>query len=42
MEDLGIAKYALGIRINQLGGSISLVQDKYIKNMLDEFNIAND
>jgi hypothetical protein len=42
MEDLGIAKYALGVRINQYGGSIALVQDKYIKNMLDEFNINND
>jgi hypothetical protein len=42
MENLGIAKYALGIRINQLGGSIALVQDKYMNNMLDEFNITNN
>ena len=42
MEDLGIAKYALGIWINQFGGSIALVQDKYIKNMLKEFNINNN
>ena len=42
MEDLGVAKYALGIRINQLGSTISLVQDKYIKNILDEFQIRND
>jgi hypothetical protein len=42
MEDLGIAKYALGIRINQVGGSIALVQDKYINNMLNEFHISND
>ncbi|PLW26977.1 hypothetical protein PCASD_23030 [Puccinia coronata f. sp. avenae] len=42
MEDLGVAKYALGIRINQLRGSVALVQDKYIKNMLEEFNVSND
>jgi hypothetical protein len=42
MEDLEIAKYALGIRINQFGGAIALVQDKYIKNMLDEFNISKN
>ncbi|PLW42386.1 hypothetical protein PCASD_06410 [Puccinia coronata f. sp. avenae] len=42
MEDLGLAKYALGIRIDQLGGSIALVQDKYINNMLSKFQINND
>jgi hypothetical protein len=42
MEDLGLAKYALGIRVNQLGGSIALVQDKYIGNMLSKFHISNN
>ncbi|PLW18034.1 hypothetical protein PCASD_19810 [Puccinia coronata f. sp. avenae] len=42
MEDLGIAKYTLGIQINQFGGSIALVQDKYINTMLDEFHISNN
>ncbi|KAA1095011.1 hypothetical protein PGT21_050223 [Puccinia graminis f. sp. tritici] len=42
MEDLGIAKYALGIRIVQEKGSIKLIQDKYIHSILTEFQINND
>ncbi|MBW0559888.1 hypothetical protein O181_099603 [Austropuccinia psidii MF-1] len=39
MEDLGKIKYALGIRITQLGESITLIQDKFIKQILVEFSI---
>ena len=42
MEYLGIAKYTLGIRINQFRGFIALVQDKSIKKMLEEFHISNN
>jgi len=42
MEDLGIAKYALGIRIIQEKGSIKLIQDKYIHSILTEFQVYND
>ncbi|KAI7948147.1 hypothetical protein MJO28_010055 [Puccinia striiformis f. sp. tritici] len=42
MEDLGLAKYALGIRIIQEKGSIKLIQDKYIHSILTEFQIYND
>ncbi|MBW0537292.1 hypothetical protein O181_077007 [Austropuccinia psidii MF-1] len=41
MEDLGLIKYALGIRITQLKDHISLIQDKFIKNILEEFNLTN-
>jgi hypothetical protein len=41
MEDLGKVRYALGIRITQSLDKISLVQDKYINNILAEFNIVN-
>jgi transposase InsO family protein len=42
MEDLGIAKYALGIRIIQDKGSIKLIQDKYIDSILTEFQVYNN
>ncbi|KAH9464516.1 hypothetical protein Pst134EB_033278 [Puccinia striiformis f. sp. tritici] len=42
MEDLGLAKYALGIRIIQEKGSIKLIQDKYIHSILTEFQVYND
>ncbi|KAH9452549.1 hypothetical protein Pst134EB_033519 [Puccinia striiformis f. sp. tritici] len=42
MEDLGPAKYALGIRIIQDKGSIKLIQDKYIHSILSEFQVYND
>ncbi|KAI7957540.1 hypothetical protein MJO28_004635 [Puccinia striiformis f. sp. tritici] len=42
MEDLGLAKYALGIRIIQGKGPIKLIQDKYIDSILNEFQICND
>ncbi|MBW0510061.1 hypothetical protein O181_049776 [Austropuccinia psidii MF-1] len=41
MEDLGQIKYALGIRITQLKGYISLIKDKFNKNILQEFNLTN-
>ncbi|MBW0555741.1 hypothetical protein O181_095456 [Austropuccinia psidii MF-1] len=41
MEDLGQIKYALGIRIVQLQDYISLIQDKFIKNILEEFNLTD-
>ncbi|MBW0478760.1 hypothetical protein O181_018475 [Austropuccinia psidii MF-1] len=41
MEDLGQIKYALGIRIPQLKDYISPIQDKFIKNILEEFNLTN-
>ncbi|MBW0480888.1 hypothetical protein O181_020603 [Austropuccinia psidii MF-1] len=41
MEDLGQIKYALGIRITQLKDCISLIQDKFIKNILEEFNLTD-
>ncbi|MBW0480135.1 hypothetical protein O181_019850 [Austropuccinia psidii MF-1] len=41
MEDLGQIKYALGIRIIQLKDYISLIQDNFIKNILEEFNLTN-
>ncbi|KAI7954364.1 hypothetical protein MJO28_004764 [Puccinia striiformis f. sp. tritici] len=42
MEDLGLSKYALGIRIIQGQGPIKLIQDKYIASILDEFQVHND
>ncbi|KAI7936995.1 hypothetical protein MJO28_015894, partial [Puccinia striiformis f. sp. tritici] len=42
MEDLGLAKYGLGIRIIQEKGSIKLIQDKYIHSILTEFQVYND
>ncbi|MBW0577314.1 hypothetical protein O181_117029 [Austropuccinia psidii MF-1] len=39
MEDLGTVKYALGIRINQNRECISLVQDKFIHQILTKFSI---
>ncbi|KAI7955447.1 hypothetical protein MJO29_006846 [Puccinia striiformis f. sp. tritici] len=42
MEDLGLAKYALGIRIIQGKGPVKLIQDKYIDSILNEFQICND
>ncbi|MBW0541943.1 hypothetical protein O181_081658 [Austropuccinia psidii MF-1] len=39
MEDLGTVKYALGIQINQQEEYISLVQDKFIHQILTEFSI---
>jgi hypothetical protein len=42
MEDLGLAKYALGIRIIQDKGSIKLIQDKYIDSILTEFQVHNN
>jgi hypothetical protein len=42
MEDLGVAKYALGIQIIQDKGSIKLIQDKYIHSILTEFQVYND
>jgi hypothetical protein len=41
MEDLGKVRYALGIRITQSPEKISLIQDKYIGNILSKFQIAN-
>jgi hypothetical protein len=41
MEDLGKVQCALGIRITQLSEKISLIQDKYINNILNEFQISN-
>ncbi|MBW0466862.1 hypothetical protein O181_006577 [Austropuccinia psidii MF-1] len=37
MEDLGVVKYTLGIRITQNKENISLIQDKFIKQILTEF-----
>ncbi|KAI7949518.1 hypothetical protein MJO28_008339 [Puccinia striiformis f. sp. tritici] len=42
VEDLGLAKYALGIRIIQEKGSIKLIQDKYIHLILTEFQVYNN
>ncbi|MBW0494088.1 hypothetical protein O181_033803 [Austropuccinia psidii MF-1] len=39
MEDLGNVKYALGIRISQNKEHISLIQDKFIHQILNEFNV---
>ncbi|MBW0575132.1 hypothetical protein O181_114847 [Austropuccinia psidii MF-1] len=39
MEHLGLAKYALGIRISQGDTSISLIQDTYISSILTKFNV---
>ncbi|MBW0542050.1 hypothetical protein O181_081765 [Austropuccinia psidii MF-1] len=41
MEDLGKAKYALGIRITQETNCISLLKDKFIDRILEEFNLTN-
>ncbi|MBW0479253.1 hypothetical protein O181_018968 [Austropuccinia psidii MF-1] len=41
MEDLGKAKYALGIRIVQETDCISLLQDKFINQIPEEFNLTN-
>ncbi|MBW0472152.1 hypothetical protein O181_011867 [Austropuccinia psidii MF-1] len=41
MEDLGQIKYALVIRITQLKDYISLIQDRFIRNILEEFNLTN-
>ena len=41
MEDLGKVRYALGIQITQTPEKVSLIQDKYINNILSEFNISN-
>ncbi|MBW0557896.1 hypothetical protein O181_097611 [Austropuccinia psidii MF-1] len=41
MEDLGQIKYSLGIRITQLEDYISLIKDKFIKNILQEFYLTN-
>ncbi|MBW0561656.1 hypothetical protein O181_101371 [Austropuccinia psidii MF-1] len=41
MEDLGKIKFALGIGITQQTNYISLIQDKLIKKILEEFNIIN-
>ena len=42
MEDLGLAKYALGIRIIQGKGTIKLIQDKYINSILTKFQVHNN
>ena len=42
MEDLGLAKYALGIQIIQEKGSVKLIQDKYIHSILTKFQVYND
>ncbi|MBW0473195.1 hypothetical protein O181_012910 [Austropuccinia psidii MF-1] len=39
MEDLGYVKYALGIRISQNKEHISLIQDTFIHQILNEFNV---
>ncbi|MBW0529673.1 hypothetical protein O181_069388 [Austropuccinia psidii MF-1] len=39
MEDLGNVKYALGIRIRQNKEYISLIQDKFVHQILNEFNL---
>ncbi|MBW0566499.1 hypothetical protein O181_106214 [Austropuccinia psidii MF-1] len=39
MEDLGNVKYALGIRIKQNKEYISLIQDKFVHQILTEFNV---
>ncbi|MBW0462946.1 hypothetical protein O181_002661 [Austropuccinia psidii MF-1] len=39
MEDLGMVKYALGIRINQNREYSSLIQDKFIHQILTEFSV---
>ncbi|MBW0472359.1 hypothetical protein O181_012074 [Austropuccinia psidii MF-1] len=39
MEDLGMVKYALGIQINQNKEYISLIQDKFIHQILTEFSV---
>lgn len=41
MDDLGLAKYALGIRVIQNPGFVRLIKDKYISKILEEFNIQN-
>lgn len=42
MEDLGDVKYALGIRVTQANPGISLIQDKYIKSLLEDFDIKEN
>ncbi|MBW0489703.1 hypothetical protein O181_029418 [Austropuccinia psidii MF-1] len=39
MEDLGHIKYALGIRIRKDKEYISLIQDRFVHQVLNEFNI---
>ncbi|MBW0507591.1 hypothetical protein O181_047306 [Austropuccinia psidii MF-1] len=41
MDGLGRIKYALGIRILQKDEYISLIQDKFINNILQEFQLTN-
>ncbi|MBW0530484.1 hypothetical protein O181_070199 [Austropuccinia psidii MF-1] len=41
MDDLGKVKYALGIQISQGDEYISLNQDKFINNILQEFQLTN-
>ena len=41
MQDLGKVRYALGIQITQSPNKISLIQDKYINNILNKFQISN-
>ncbi|MBW0506375.1 hypothetical protein O181_046090 [Austropuccinia psidii MF-1] len=39
MEDFGNVKYALGIRIRQNKEYIPLIQDKFVHQILNEFNV---
>lgn len=39
MKDLGLAKHILGMRLIQEEGNISLDQELYIKDMLNQFNM---
>ncbi|MBW0529180.1 hypothetical protein O181_068895 [Austropuccinia psidii MF-1] len=41
MEDLGTVKYALGIRITQETNCVTLIQDKLIDQILNEFKMIN-
>ncbi|MBW0476702.1 hypothetical protein O181_016417 [Austropuccinia psidii MF-1] len=41
MEDLGPAKFSLGIRIDQNNKKTSPIQETFIKNIFNEFNVLN-
>lgn len=41
MIDLGMLHYYLGVEVTQLKDTIILYQSKYIRNMLEKFNMKN-
>ncbi|MBW0531969.1 hypothetical protein O181_071684 [Austropuccinia psidii MF-1] len=41
MDKLGKVKYSLGIKISERDNYISLIQDKFINNILQEFQLTN-